>query len=263
MNSTFSSGNVFLLLTDKVSEPVFRAYDTIKDATSPIGESCLLYHQKNNDLDSRLNRPDAFIFTNDSLMEMNYMPIASSLVPGSNHFAVLKFHLNNPGYEYYWFIEDDVRFNGNWLHFFNSFKDNRHDFITCHLRWYTQEPEWYWYITLRHAKMAVPLQECIRSFNPVYRISRRALSFIHQALADGWTGHHEVLLPTLLYRNGYSIMDFGGEGDFVMAGNENRFYTSGTPHLNGDLKDGTMRFRPAWNAVGADMNKLYHPIKEV
>jgi hypothetical protein len=90
----------------------------------------------------------------------------------------------------------------------------------------------------------------VKSFNPIYRISHSALSFIHKSLLNQWCGHHEVLLPTLLYHNHYSMMDFGGRGQFIPSGFKNKFYTSDT-----------LRWRPVFEKAGDKKNKLYHPVK--
>lgn len=257
-----SSRNIFLFLTDKESDAVCSAYDELRAAVSRIGTARLLFHKKERTLSPKLAAREAFVFTNECLMELNYIPIARSIIPGSNHFPVLKFYLKHPGADYYWFVEDDVRFNGQWADFFHFFEAYDHDFISCHLRYYKEEPGWFWWKTLHHPDRNIPLNDRIRSFNPIYRISGRALSFIHQALTDFWIGHHEVLLPTLLHQHGYSIMDFGGEGNFVLSSQENRFYTSGIPDHDGNLVNGTMRYRPVWTSIGQEINKLYHPIKE-
>ena len=101
----------------------------------------------------------------------------------------------------------------------------------------------------------------MRCFMVVYRISNRALFLIHNAQQDGWRGHPEVLIPTLLYNRGYSLLDFGGDGDFTPPGLRNKTYTS---H---GLKNGllnpfcTMCWRPSRDKAGLRRNKLYHPIK--
>jgi hypothetical protein len=58
------------------------------------------------------------------------------------------------------------------------------------------------------------------------------------------------------------MLDFGGNGAFVLPGAEDRFYTSGTPTKTGLLYDETMRFRPILKKIGSEKNKLYHPVKE-
>lgn len=57
------------------------------------------------------NIENLFVFTSDVLNELGYTPIEKGkLVPGSNHFPLLKFFKENQCYDYYWLVEDDVRF---------------------------------------------------------------------------------------------------------------------------------------------------------
>jgi hypothetical protein len=85
---------------------------------------------------------------------------------------------------------------------------------------------------------------------------------------EGWVGHGEVFLPTLLFHGGYRILDFGGNGPYVREGDKGRFYTEeDTPsvplrkNLEGSLVEGTHRFRPIFTEVGPLKDKIYHPIK--
>ena len=114
---------------------------------------------------------------------------------------------------------------------------------------------------MAHPYFVIPQEQRLRSFNPIYRISRNALELLHKALLSKWCGHHEVLIPTLLYESVLSIHDFGGKGEFVPEGFENRFYMGNSPNKKGILSDGTMRWRPVFQEVGELKNKLYHPIK--
>ena len=47
-------------------------------------------------------------------------------------------------------------------------------------------------------------------------------------LLSGWSGHHEVVIPTAVSYLGMKIEDFGGNGEYVRLGNENRFYDNTT-----------------------------------
>lgn len=253
--------NVILFLTDKESDPTIGNFNHLQESTATIGGAYFLFHQKTEFLPVQLKEVKPFAFTYESLTALNYLPISEKLIPGNNHFPVLKFFLTHPQFDFYWVLEDDVRFNGDWGCFFSFFDSTGHDFISSHLRRYRDEPEWAWWRSLWKSDETIPFEQQIRSFNPIYRISRPALRFIHRALSAHWIGHHEVLLPTLLHHNGFKIADFGGNGEFVSAGNENLFYTSEGYDQEGKLMEGTMRFRPVWEKVGTEINKLYHPVK--
>jgi hypothetical protein len=178
-----------------------------------------------------------------------------------SHFPVLDFFLSHKDYDYYWFIEFDVRYTGEWGSFLRSFGSYDHDLITSHIRTFGEEPYWQWWDTLHHPTKAIDRKKYLRSLNVIFRISNEALDYIHQEQQDGWQGFNEVSLPTLLHLGGYRIMDFGGDGTFTPPGLQNKTYTS---H---GLKNGllnpfcTMCWRPSGDKTGRCRDKLYHSIK--
>jgi hypothetical protein len=251
----------YLFLTDKESDAILDVYSGLRSALTPDDRSCILFHKRSATIPEGLLEHEHYPFTFESLIALNYTPIKNAIVPGSTHFPVLQYFREFPKFRYYWVIEDDVRYTGDWRHFFSFFNAYDHDLITSHIRRFEDEPDWPWWNSLSHNGEKVSRPDRLRSFNPIYRISGRALSFIHDALSQKWIGHHEVLMPTLLNDNGYTLLDFGGEGDFVASGNTNKFYTSGQLDRRGSLREGTMRFRPVWKSSGDQKNKLYHPVK--
>jgi hypothetical protein len=177
------------------------------------------------------------------------------------HFPVLDFFLAHRDYDRYWVVEYDVRYTGDWKALFDSLEPLDHDFVTSHIRRYAQEPGWTWWNTLEHPSRTIAHHERLRSFNVVYRLSNRALEFIHDAQLDGWRGYFEVSLPTLLFHSGFKVLDLGGDGDFAPAERKNAVYTS-RGFRSGRLSPfATMRYRPARAAPGPLPDKIYHPVK--
>jgi hypothetical protein len=240
---------VFLIATYGYSDEVFNKYKNISRAVSGYGKVFLLYHQKESIIPAELDKMHCHLFTDAILHNLSYTPLTNTLVPGSNHFPLLDFFRNNAEHKFYWYIEDDVCFNGSWKRFFDSFSHTSHDFISSFIKKHEPGSQWPWW-GLSHPQFEIKLENRLRSFNPVYRISQAALSFIHHSLTNKWQGHHEVLLPTLLFNNRFSIMDFGGAGEFIQPSGKNRFYTSRT-----------FRWKPAFKKTGCSKNKLYHPVK--
>ena len=249
---------VFLVLSDKSKDAVM-LYEQILQMGQGYGDIFLLYHQKTNLLPEEVQKRDHFIFTDTIITQSNYFPVGFSLVPGNVHYPVLQFFLQNPNYDYYWCIEDDVRFSGDWTELFRAFDTIGSDFITSHIRTSSEEPAWYWWHALANPYQVIDFKDRIKSFNPIFRISQAALAFIHDALISGWCGHNEVLFPTLLFEAGFDITDFGGNGPFVRPGFENKFYLEQEPN---NPQTGTMRWRPVFDQTGKEKNKLYHPVKE-
>jgi hypothetical protein len=238
----------FLIITQNPSKHVLKLYYKIKNAVAGNGDVILLYHNNNNRQPSLPEDVKVVTFTDDVLKNLGYKPIRTRLLPGSNHFPVLQFFLTQPQYEYYWCIEDDVAFNGRWEEMFDAVSSLHYDFIASHIRRHCDIPDWFWWDSYRGPGEDFDPDSLLSSFNPIYRISNKALAFIDLHLKKGYRGHHEVLIPTLLSRSGYSIADFSSEANHV------------TPHLSFcTLK--TMRWIPVVLFVGNSKNKLYHPVK--
>lgn len=192
----------------------------------------------------------------DDLNGLGYIPIEETIIPGSNHFITMWFFLRFPGYRNYWNVEYDVDYSGEWETFFNTHSPRKSDFMACHVMTVEEDPGWYWWYTFKSRTADIPHGRLIRSFNPVYRISRDALSALDAYLKEGNEGHHEVLIPTFLNFAGFRISDFGGDGNFVEEGFAGSAYTCRGPMYS-------MRFRPAIDPQREEIipDKLYHPIK--
>jgi hypothetical protein len=239
----------FLIVSQNPTKRVVKLYCKIKAAVADRGEVFLLYHNKKNQEPVLPDGINCITFTTDILKDLQYKPIRTKLVPGSNHFPVLQFFLTHPEYSYYWCIEDDVEFNGEWSDLFESITPwMKYDFITSHIRRYKDVPDWSWWDSYRVPGEDFDSDKLINSFNPIYRISNHALKYIDTCLKNGYRGHHEVLLPTLLMRGGFSIADFSTKENYV------------TPHLS-FCTPRTMRWLPVYLFVGNMRNKLYHPVK--
>jgi len=182
---------------------------------------------------------------------MEYPLFARGIVPGSTHFPLLHFFSRHSDYDYYWLIEHDVRFSGDWRFFFEFFKNSNCDFLSTHIRHYSEKREWFWWKNMNHPRIFIPMEKRLRSFNPIYRISNAALRCVHASHCQGWRGHYEVLMPTLIYHGGFKLEDISGAGAFSPPNRINKFYTEAE----------TLRWRPIFRKVGAEMDKLYHPVK--
>jgi hypothetical protein len=223
-------------------------YSAVREAESAGIDVFFLYHAQDNAVPEAIEKQRHFIFSDDVLHELGYTPLRESLLPGSNHFPLLKFYLENPQYDYYWLVEDDVYFTGDWNTFFDAFRRLKSDFVSSRIRKYEEEPYWYWWRSLR-CPVAISKENLVCSFNPVYRLSHSALDCLDLFLKSAWGGHHEAVIPTVLYYRGLSLMDMGGTGSFTPRNFKNRFYIPES-----------MWYLPI--PLGDRRNTLYHPIKE-
>lgn len=240
-----------LYLTTKSNEWTLSAFHALEQSLQGKADVYFVYHQQGDVLPVSLqNIENLFVFTSDVLNELGYTPIEKGkLVPGSNHFPLLKFYKENQGYDYYWLVEDDVRFSSEWKDFFGSFASCTSDFLSSVIETKAENPTWYWWTSLKTGNEVIAEEKLLKSFNPIYRLSRQALACIDAYLRIGWMGHYEVLLPTLLYNKGFLLEDFGGEGTFVRPENNARFYD-----------DTSMRIAPV--LPDNRKNYLFHPVKE-
>lgn len=240
-----------LYLTTKSNEWTLSSFHALAQSLQGKADVYFAYHQQGDVLPVSLqNIENLFVFTSDVLNELGYTPIEKGkLVPGSNHFPLLKFFKENQCYDYYWLVEDDVRFSGEWKDFFGSFASCTSDFLSSVIETKAENPTWYWWTSLKTGNEVIAEEKLLKSFNPIYRLSSQALVCIDAHLRIGWMGHYEVLLPTLLYNKGFLLEDFGGEGTFVRPENNAKFYD-----------DTSMRIAPV--LLDDRKNYLFHPVKE-
>ena len=240
-----------LYLTTKSNEWTLSSFHALDQSLQGKADVYFAYHQQGDVLPVSLqNIENLFVFTSDVLNELGYTPIEKGkLVPGSNHFPLLKFFKENQCYDYYWLVEDDVRFSGDWKDFFDSFASSTSDFLSSVIETKAENPTWYWWTSLKTGNEVIAEEKLLKSFNPIYRLSSQALACIDAHLRIGWMGHYEVLLPTLLYNKGFFLEDFGGEGTFVRPENNAKFYD-----------DTSMRIAPV--LPDDRKNYLFHPVKE-
>ncbi|MDD6516736.1 MAG: DUF707 domain-containing protein [Prevotella sp.] len=180
-----------------------------------------------------------FTFFPSILYEMGYQPLGDSLVYGNCHFPALKFFKQHPNYDYYWVIEDDVQFTGDWRDFFDKTAEGSSDLLTTFVRNRAQDSAWGWWTTLDTGDVELPSEEQMASFNPAYRLSKAAMKAIDEMLSSGWRGHNETVIPTIIRYCHLSISDMKAYS----------LYTTET------YSDSPLQAKPQ----RADM--LYHPIK--
>jgi len=255
--------DVILLTSHVISKSIFSQYQALKIAVSEQTDLFLLLE----DIGVKIQFPadiQAYTFSEDTIEELKYTSIEETLIPGSNHFPVLQFYRDFPDYETYWNIEYDVYFHGDWRVFFYAFENIKADFISSHIEYFRQRPYWYWWNTLHLKTLSIPQSAHIKSFNPIYRISNKALSYLHKVLCAQNYGHHEALIPTVLNNAGFSLLDYGGIGNFTPQEFKNRFYNS-VSTLDDYYSNTTMRFRPPYDREKIENtpcdNQLYHPVK--
>jgi hypothetical protein len=184
----------------------------------------------------------------------------SGLRPGNWDFAILDYFRAHPDHPFYWRVEYDVRFTGNWREFFDECSASAADLLGTTLLRRRDSPPWYWWSSLGRPDGPLDESRTIRGFFPVARLSQRACALLHEQYSRGWYGHAECVMPTVLAHHGLTIEDLGGRGEFVAKGHEDRFYRN--TYTDECLQPGTFVFRPARTEAGTEPNTLWHPVKD-
>ena len=250
----------FLLVTHILSKSVIGEFRKRVQASEGLGDCFIVFHRDESYLPpAELQLYPHLVVSNRDLADNGlHTLLKNQLVPGSNHFLPIYFAEKYTQYDFYFVIEYDVRFTGDWRKVFEYLADKEEDFFTCHIRRHACEPDWPWWASISHPAEKIETDKLIRSFNPIYRISRDALKYIGDCHRDGWKGHHEVLLPTLLSRE-FTIRDFGGGGEFVHVEDIGKFYRDSSGFK---LEDGSVRWRPSHALICLQpRNLLVHPVK--
>ena len=156
-------------------------------------------------------------------------------------FCAVDFYRRQPQFDFYWLIEYDVRFRGDWRRFFRLFENDKTDFITSCIKTLNNiggehlvEKDWVWW-----DQKNFPVEEQIGCFFPINRFSNKALATLSELYEKGCHGYAELIVPSLIYNTGGSVKDM-----------------SEHPHIyNADYMNG--RF-----TEGLKENFLHHPIRD-
>jgi hypothetical protein len=180
--------------------------------------------------------------------------------PGNADLITLAFYRTHPDYAYYWGVEYDVHYQGDWGFFLRRFAASDADVLGTSLYKASDTPE-----NILMPFFVMPggqepeLDESVHGFFPLFRVSNRAACLIDEAYRRGWGGHHELTWGTIAKRHGLAIEDVGGDGIYVKPHNRNAFYFS-TKYTRSQ-SPGTFVFRPAFTKIFAYENTLWHPVK--
>jgi hypothetical protein len=200
-----------------------------------------------------------FLFKKDVIRKFFKPRLQSVDFVGYVNLPLLYFSQHHPEYDYYWSIEYDVRFTGDWKSFIDSFVSTEADLLGTTIYRYKFRPEWFYWGSIQSPEAKIDTDKLIRGFFPIYRLSKKACGEMIVAYLQGWLGHFEVLMPTILHGRGYIIEDIGGDGEFTPTERRNRFYQN-SPENDG-LAPGTFVFRPEIASAPNRNDMLYHPVK--
>lgn len=240
-----------MLLTNRTDYAVRERYHKLVNDYGREADVFLLFDKSAYMCDDELSGFErVYTFSVQGLLEDGYSALESGFL-GNCHYPLLKFHKDYPEYDYCWVVEDDVLFSGDWSVLFDAFSDDPADLVAAYIRTYEDEPNWCWWSGVRAPDgVALSQDDLYASFNPVNRLSAKALECLETEMRNGWRGHFEAIVPTVIAKHGMSMRDFGGTGRFVRNGDEYRFY-----------KGKTLTWLPL-SVQTMKPNMIYHPVKE-
>ncbi len=183
-----------------------------------------------------------------------------TLLPANVDLITVSFHQRHPGYDYYWGVEYDVHYEGNWGFLLRRFATSDADLLGTTLYCAAEAPRKLLDPPLVLADGTRPsLDDIVRGFYPLFRLSNRFLRVLDQEYQRGWHGHYELTWGTIANRNGLAIEDIGGSGSYVKSHNRDMFYFN--TFYTQSLSPGTFVFRPAHTKIHRRENTLWHPVK--
>jgi hypothetical protein len=179
------------------------------------------------------------------------------LIPGNCDLPPLLFRRQQPQYEQYWVVEDDVEYSGEIHSLFAGLERRTGDLLAAHLaRGYAA---WTYASMLRATDPAVTPASSWLVFLTFYRISGAALDVIDRYYRAGWSAHSENAWATILKHAGMTVVDFGGAGEFVAEADRNkRYHGLANDGFEKSGSFGTMNIRLR---AGRQKDMLWHPIK--
>ncbi|MBB5353725.1 hypothetical protein HNR46_003986 [Haloferula luteola] len=134
-----------------------------------------------------------------------------------------------------WIIDNGVHFDGEIKTLEAAFASSDSDMLATALRRYAEEPGWHWWSSLQAPKGEKPLSHGVAMLLPLIRLSRQAAEAVLKGFEEGWNGHLEAVIPTLVNRAGLKIEDIGGFGSFTPPDRIGRWYDDRTWHWEGPV----------------------------
>lgn len=202
-----------------------------------------------------------FVFGPDAVDRLGY-PVKGAarpfkLIPGNCDLVHVMARKALPQYVQYWSAEDDVDYSGDVYDVFAGLNHREGDLLAAHLAHGTDS--WTYASMLHSPKGPMTAAQSWLVFLTFFRISGAALDTIDRYYRDGWSGHSENMWATILKDAGMSVIDFGGDGQYVAEEDRNvRYY--GLPN-DGFDKHGSFGTKTIRLRVGSRQNVLWHPIK--
>lgn len=160
------------------------------------------------------------------------------------HFRMLVYFLKNPNYDYYWFFDDDVIFDGNLNSFIHGYSNIDDDFMAIQIfkkENYIEFPN----VSVINSRMSGSrghwlglcpgpgdkfknTEKHMGSFFPIVRFSKKALQYLFNLHLQGYYGYSEGFVPTSIASNKMKVSSMMDEyNKFIVENNSCELYHKG------------------------------------
>ena len=259
--------NCILYLSHVINDDIVNRFKKLKKDVESSYDVYFIFDSGSNDYEKTKKYSDTIDFTyikSTDLSFLGYKRFNENFSDGNVFWFIQYFVtiLNHEEYDNYWLMEYDVVFNGNYNIFFKDIDENlNQDFITQDIMSYRDDENWWWWskesgFMLNGKYFKYDLSKLLKSFNPIFRLSKNAILYLDEFLKENDVfGHYEYLLPTLLHNNNFSIFSINNDKQLSFTNDKfNKKYSN----------ENTFKYRP--NKTRIDMliygrNMLYHPLK--
>jgi len=230
---------VILFCCHFLNRHIIKEFNRLKDSCSDKFDVILSYDNTRKDI-KMFDKNKSHIFNIKDIKNLGYPFKEEESIWYHIDYPILHFFLKNPNYKYYWRVEYDVKFNGNWNIFFENFLENNSDLIGLYVKNYKDDPndsfsEDFW-PNWNKTNLKINNDKKMAIFFAIQRFSNRALDLLNKKYKSGIYGFCELIVPTLVNLAGFKIQDIG-----------KKWY---------DID--TMRFN---DKPLSKKNKLIHPVK--
>jgi hypothetical protein len=138
--------------------------------------------------------------------------------------------------DYLWIVDARVLWEDMEEEFQLYFEESNADLLATEIRTFREEPQWTWWKSLISPSNPNSFSECVAAALSLARLSRDAAKVIIKGIEDGWSGHPEGVIPTLVNMAGLVIEDIGGTGSFTPPDRIGRWYDRRTWHWRGPVE---------------------------
>ena len=190
-----------VLLTHFYNQSIQSLYERLRDE-APEGYDVFVHINGKTDFNpasTKLPTASISISSDKSLMDLRYPTKCKGSgekpwsIYGNNDLPLLHFWRNHRNYQFYWGIEYDVHYEGNWKRFFKYFSGSHADLLGADMHSAAETPSNRLDPCLCDPNGQEQDQSVIvRGFYPLFRLSQRAITAIDLTYQAGWCGHYET-----------------------------------------------------------------------